>query len=194
MTIVEDITEQKTLSEELQERMRELRIFATTDGLTKLFNYRYFTENLPKAIRMARETNSAMSLIVLDLDHLKEYNDLGGHHYGDMLLRATADILSKHSKQGDITARYGGDEFVMILRNANTELALKRAESIRESISAFPFLHEEKLPSGNITASFGIAELTGSVQDADELLRRADRALYRAKAKGRNCIHIWAEN
>ncbi|RKZ31287.1 hypothetical protein DRQ36_02590 [bacterium] len=191
MTIIEDITEQRELAEELRETMRELEVQASTDGLTGLYNYRYFSEALPKAIEMARNAGAPLSLVVLDLDNLKEYNDLGGHHYGDNLLRVVAEILKEHESPGDTIARYGGDEFVMILRNTDLTRAENRAELVRSNIVAYPFQDEEHLTGGNVTASFGIAELTAEVADADDLMRRADRALYRAKEEGKNRVCIW---
>jgi len=191
MSIIEDITEQKELSEELRETVKELRIRAETDGLTGLNNYRYFSETLPKAIELAHKANAPLSLIVLDLDNLKEYNDLGGHHYGDNLLKVVAQLLMEHESPGDTTARYGGDEFVMILRNTDLESARRRAELIRANIVDYPFADEERLPTGNITASFGVAELTKEINDADNLMRRADRAMYRAKEEGKNRVCVW---
>ena len=193
VTVIEDITRQRELSEELKDTMRELKVQASTDALTGLYNYRYFSDALPKMIVTSREAKASLCLVVLDLDNLKAYNDLGGHHYGDTLLRVVAHILVQHQTPGDITARYGGDEFVMILRNTNVEGAKNRAELIRTNILAYPFRDEEFLTGGDITASFGVALLTDDIEDADDLMRRADRALYRAKDTGKNRVCVWEE-
>lgn len=191
MTIIEDITKQKELAEELKDTLREVKKLASTDGLTELYNYRYFSEALPKMMNSAREANAPLCLVVLDLDNLKAYNDLGGHHYGDNLLRVVGHILTQHQSPGDIVARYGGDEFVVILKNTKLDIAKSRAELMRTSILAYPFRDEEYLAGGNVTASFGVAELTDDVEDSDDLMRRADRALYRAKAEGKNRVRVW---
>jgi len=191
LTVIEDITRQRELSEELKDTMRELKKQASTDGLTELYNYRYFSESLPKMIISAREAGANLCLVVLDLDNLKAYNDLGGHHYGDNLLRVVGHILTQHQSPGDIVARYGGDEFVMIMKNTELDVAKNRAELIRTSIVAYPFRDEEYLAGGNVTASFGVAALTEDLEDSDDLMRRADRALYRAKAEGKNRVRVW---
>ncbi len=193
MTIIENITRQRELAEELKDTMRELKKLASTDGLTELYNYRYFSEALPKMMVSAREAKANLCLVVLDLDNLKAYNDLGGHHYGDNLLRVVGHILTQHQSPGDIVARYGGDEFVMIMKNTELEIAKNRAELIRTSILAYPFRDEEYLAGGNVTASFGVAALTDDVEDSDDLMRRADRALYRAKADGKNRVRVWKQ-
>lgn len=194
MTIIEDITRQRELAEELKDTMRELRKLASTDGLTELYNYRHFSEALPKMMASAREANADLCLIVLDLDNLKAYNDLGGHHYGDNLLRVVGHILTQHQSPGDIVARYGGDEFVMILKNTGLDAAKNRAELVRTSILAYPFRDEEYLAGGDVTASFGVAALSDDVEDSDDLMRRADRALYRAKMEGKNRVRIWEQS
>jgi len=194
MTIIEDITRQRELAEELKDTMRELRKLASTDGLTELYNYRHFSEALPKMMTSAREAKAELCLIVLDLDNLKAYNDLGGHHYGDNLLRVVGHILTQHQSPGDIVARYGGDEFVMILKNTSLEAAKNRAELVRTSILAYPFRDEEYLAGGDVTASFGVAAFTDDVEDSDDLMRRADRALYRAKMEGKNRVRIWEKS
>ncbi len=194
LTVIEDITRQRELSEELKDTMRELKKQASTDGLTELYNYRYFSESLPKMIISAREAGANLCLVVLDLDNLKAYNDLGGHHYGDNLLRVVGHILTQHQSPGDIVARYGGDEFVMIMKNTELDVAKNRAELIRTSIVAYPFRDEEYLAGGNVTASFGVASLTEDLEDSDDLMRRADRALYRAKAEGKNRVRVWEKS
>jgi diguanylate cyclase (GGDEF)-like protein len=103
-------------------------------------------------------------------------------------------ILTQHQSPGDIVARYGGDEFVMILKNTSLEAAKNRAELVRTSILAYPFRDEEYLAGGDVTASFGVAAFTDDVEDSDDLMRRADRALYRAKMEGKNRVRIWEKS
>ena len=191
MTMIEDVTGQVKISAELRESLRRAEKLAYTDGLTGLYNDRYFTENIPHFMEMAREAKANLCLIILDLDDFKRLNDSFGHRFGDRVLRAVARIIEDRLSAGDIAARYGGDEFAIILRNMEIDAAVCRADVIRTNI-------EDKVAeivgdgcSEAITASFGAVAMTDDVKDEEDLLCRADRALNLAKTNGRNRVEVW---
>jgi len=187
MTIIEDVTERRRMSAKLEETLREMKKLASTDGLTRLYNYRYFSENIARFMDMAREANTSLCLIILDIDNLKGLNDEFGHQYGDGILRRVAGIIEEHQSPGDIAARYGGDEFVIVLRNMGMEGAVSRAEVIRANIADKAGGPKEAV----VTASLGVAMMSEDMATKDDLIRCADRALYLAKEEGRNLVRVW---
>ena len=177
--------------EEVTERLAQL---AHEDHLTGLANRRTFDEMLGKEIERARRSNLPLALVLADIDHFKSYNDTYGHPAGDTVLRAVGSALhSVLRRPGDVAARFGGEEFTIILPNTTAEGALLVAERARTTISSLVFDHTYTEPHG-VTISLGIAMLPPSHQldesreaRAANFLDAADRALYRAKAAGRNC-------
>ncbi len=199
LTIVDDVTEFRLLEEKLQrtadelsQKNHQLEKLAITDELTQLRNYRYFIEQLPIYISKHRSEEAEMSLISMDLDDFKRYNDTYGHPAGDKLLMEIADIVRGFIRSGDLGARYGGDEFVMILTDTDLFEAQDVAERLCRRISQALFMGEKGTRNEHITASIGIAVLTDDVADDEELLRRADTALYVSKRKGRNRVTIYS--
>ncbi|TVQ81256.1 MAG: diguanylate cyclase [Bradymonadales bacterium] len=175
----------------------ELEALATKDGLTKLYNHRYFQDRLRQEISLVKRQKKELSLILLDVDHFKNYNDTHGHPAGDKLLRDLASLLDQkttrdHSspmrRESDVVARYGGEEFALILPFTGKEGALIKAERVRAAIEAYPFEHREQQPMGSITVSIGVASCPEDADQAEELVKRADEALYRAKKAGRNQV------
>lgn len=171
--------------EEAQERLRQLAI---TDGLTALFNHRYFKEHLEQELYRASRHHSEVSLIMIDIDYFKRYNDTFGHPAGDVLLRAVARILKENIRKIDIAARYGGEEFALVLGETNKTAAGMVAEKMRRMVETSPF---EGLPAhnnGHITISLGIATFPLDATNPNDLIAMADQRLYQAKQRGRNQV------
>lgn len=168
----------------LEEANKRLEALASTDGLTGLKNHKAFQTALAELHRDAAQINVPLSLILLDVDHFKNYNDTFGHPAGDEVLRTVATILKQHGRRGDIAARYGGEEFVIVLPNTPAAEAIKAAERVRQAIADHPW------QQGGITASLGVAELKAGY-DRHDLISQADLALYAAKRTGRNQVVMW---
>ncbi|MFQ5846389.1 MAG: GAF domain-containing protein [Candidatus Methylomirabilales bacterium] len=160
----------------------ETRRLANTDALTGLFNHRYFYHLLDTEVKRARRYGRSLSLIMLDIDHFKEFNDRHGHLAGDEALRCLAQILRKNSRRVDTVARYGGEEFAIILPETDLEQAAVQAERLRVAAA------EQQWPEGALTISLGAAALAPDMARVEDLVRDADRALYQAKAAGRNQV------
>ncbi|BAF60311.1 hypothetical protein PTH_2130 [Pelotomaculum thermopropionicum SI] len=156
---------------------------ANTDGLTGLFNHRYFHQSLQDHIKQARENNSQLSLIMFDIDYFKFYNDNYGHQKGDELLKEMGLILNTVVKSPCIAARYGGDEFTVIVPGSK-ERAMEIAEEIRQAIESQPFEGAAVQPKGKITVSLGVATFPKHGSTPKELIRSADEAMYKAKYQG----------
>lgn len=166
----------------LQER---LRIQSIRDPLTGLFNRRYLEESLARELASCERRQLPLSLMMLDLDHFKAFNDLHGHAGGDALLAAFGQLLKAHARAEDIACRYGGEEFTLILPETGAEAALECAARLGEKVRQLHVHHLGKeLPA--VTVSIGIAVYRCGADDAEHLLRRADEALYRAKHEGRD--------
>ena len=155
---------------------------ASTDGLTGLSNRRHFDETLASAFSFAVRHDQPLSLVLLDVDHFKLFNDTFGHQSGDDVLRALADTLRSGTRRHDVVARYGGEEFVLILPGTGSSQALSFCERLRSSIEGRRWTHR------SVTASFGVTTTTRPAQIMEDLLREADKALYKSKAEGRNRV------
>ncbi|QSS05774.1 diguanylate cyclase (plasmid) [Klebsiella pneumoniae] len=154
---------------------------ANTDGLTGLYNHRYFQEELRRRLTEAEKTGRPLSLIMMDIDYFKFYNDAFGHQKGDQVLATIGRILARLVKEPSFAARYGGEEFVVVMPGATREAARELDEQIKREVAGFPFEGAENLPAGRMTISSGIACYPGDGTTARELIRVADDALYRAK-------------
>ncbi len=162
-----------------------LQALVVTDGLTGLCNHRHFYDALHREMARARRQHGHLSLIMLDIDHFKEFNDTFGHVQGDQVLRTVANILRKTARDTDVVARYGGEEFAVILPDTRPAQARRVAERFRQQIARTPFGETW------ITVSIGVAHLDAtreSPESPPDLVRRADQALYRAKQAGRNRV------
>ncbi len=166
--------------------MQQTMEFAITDGLTKLFNHRYFQERLDQELRRSRRYKHPISLVMADIDFFKSYNDQFGHPRGDTALKTVAGIMREMTRETDIIARYGGEEFVMVLPETTKVEATKLAKRIVEAIAAESFFGEEAMPSGKFTISMGVAAMPDDASNKQELIDCADKALYKAKDGGRN--------
>lgn len=173
---------------ELEEANRKLEEMARTDVLTGLFNRRTFDEQLRLEIMRSKRSGLPLSLLMLDVDHFKHYNDTHGHQAGDKVLREIGQILKQRLRATDYPCRYGGEEFAVILPDVPYEDALKLAEEVRLLVEAHPFDHEETQPGGKLTVSIGVATYPGHGRDEASLIEAADRALYLAKERGRNRV------
>ena len=172
----------------LQRDLDDVRRESMLDPLTKIANRKSFDEGLADAIAVAESGATPLSLLLLDIDHFKTFNDTYGHQTGDQVLRLVAMTLKSNIKGKDLAARYGGEEFVAVLPSTDLDGAVIVAENIRKAIQAKELLKRstnEKL--GRITASFGIAAYTPR-DNAMSLIERADRCLYAAKRAGRNRV------
>lgn len=180
--VIRDVTELERLRVELAE-------LAVRDELTGLHNRRYLENCLPGAVDEARSSGRPLSAVMVDIDHFKAVNDRYGHAVGDAVLVAVARELASAVRLGDEIVRYGGEEFVVLLRGADGTSATRRAEDWRKRCSSLRIRHPE-IEAG-ITISAGVAQVDG--ERADRLIERADRAMYAAKAAGRNRVVLAGE-
>lgn len=169
---------------------QEAEKLSITDGLTKIYNHRYFQERLSMEIKRIDRYNGVLSLIMADIDSFKKINDMYGHAVGDFTLKKVAEILKNNFRETDIVARYGGEEFAIILPETNSAGAKVAAERMRKLIEEHNFSAGKK-KNLKITISCGIAEYPASATTKEELIKNADEALYRAKREGKNRVVIW---
>jgi two-component system cell cycle response regulator len=165
---------------------------AITDGLTGLHNRRYLDSHLGALFREATLRNRPVAALMLDIDRFKTINDTFGHEAGDEVLKAFADRVRTHTRGIDIVARYGGEEIVIILPDAEAEGAYGIAERIRERIEAVPFAIQRDTRTVSVTVSIGVSWRRPGDADPADMLKRADVALYRAKSAGRNRVEAAA--
>lgn len=158
---------------------------ATIDDLTQAFNKKYLLQSLDTEFQFSRSQGTPLSVVSFDLDHFKEMNDTHGHLAGDQLLRRVADAVKALIRQGDMLCRFGGDEFFIILPGAPLKAAVRIGERIRHTIENTAFDLEGTI--AHITTSVGATERTEELQEAKDLIQRADDCLYDAKQQGRNC-------
>ena len=165
---------------------------AYIDSLTELYNQRYFFQEINHWCEQCKITGEPLTLIMLDIDYFKQYNDVYGHRKGDQVLRELALLLHRRLKPGAILCRYGGEEFSIILPNVTINEAVKIGDDLRIKVSEFPFEGEEVMPFGNLTISMGVAEYDPAKNSSQDLIQLADAALYRAKYLRRNRVEIYA--
>ncbi len=176
-----DVTDQKRAED-------KLRLMATTDELTGLWNRRFFMQELEKETERARRYNQVFSLMMLDIDHFKNINDTFGHGAGDYALQHLATIIIDNKRKVDITGRLGGEEFGIILPGIGLEDSLIVAERLRSIIEKDFIQYDGN--NINYNVSIGVTANTGEILSKEEMLKKADNALYMAKAKGKNCVQI----
>ncbi|OIO80581.1 MAG: hypothetical protein AUJ89_02970 [Candidatus Omnitrophica bacterium CG1_02_43_210] len=164
---------------------------AIRDGLTGLYNHRYFYELLDDKMKNVRKAGTALAVFLIDIDHFKKFNDTYGHQLGDFILQKTAAILSSNAQKTDVVARYGGEEFVIVSIGNNTDVIAKLAEGIRVAVEGAVFSHGNLKLS--VTISLGVAfyDLKANIA-ASELVKFSDQALYKAKESGRNKVCFYS--
>ncbi len=173
-------------NEELDSLSKEFREMAIRDGLTGLFNRRYAQEQLDKEFERATSFARELSVLFMDLDHFKFFNDAHGLQAGDETLQILAALMTKAVRESDTLARWGGEEFVVIAPEANQEEACVLAERIRKSVAGHPFPNAAQQPLGIVSLSIGVASISNGTESPEKLLRFADDAVYCAKDSGRN--------
>ena len=166
---------------------------AITDRLTSLYNYGYFREQLDRTLEQCLEASDTLSLLMFDIDHFKNFNDVNGHELGNVALVGVASLCMDNSRQAgdrmpDLVARYGGEEFMILLRGVTPERAREVAERVRVRVESESFPGGENQPFGKVTISIGVACFPIHAQTGDELINKADEALYEAKRGGRNRV------
>ena len=162
---------------------------ATVDGLTELYNHRYFQDTLRKQIDLSKRYGQPFSLIIVDIDFFKKFNDTYGHQAGDAVLKQVAQTLKKNSRTTDYVCRYGGEEMSIILPNTTAEEVLNNANRILHAIAEKPF-HLNATATGHVTISVGVATFPDNAETAQDLIEYADKGLYYAKEHGRNQVGI----
>jgi diguanylate cyclase (GGDEF)-like protein/PAS domain S-box-containing protein len=201
-----DITERKQAEEKLkeankrlEEQLGEIKILrdylreqAIRDPLTGLYNRLYLYTTMERELARAKRENYSVSVMMIDIDHFKAFNDTYGHQAGDEILVALSNLLHRSTRQGDIACRYGGEEFIIIMPGACKVDAQKRAEAIRHDFSNLRIIHDGTDLSAAI--SIGLAFYPQHGNDMNQITKAADSALYEAKQAGRNRVHVWHGN
>lgn len=166
-----------------------LRQQSIRDPLTGMFNRRYMEETLEREILRAARNNEQVGVIMLDIDHFKQFNDTFGHQAGDVLLQSLGHFFLAHIRGEDVACRYGGEEFILLLPGSNIEKAKQRAEEMREKVRYMNVTYQGQT-LGTITLSFGIAVFPEHGSTSDYLIQAADQAMYRAKLEGRDRVVV----
>ncbi len=179
---------------ETQRLLLATKRLAELDGVTGVFNHRHFRTLLEQEVERARGLERPVSLVMIDIDHFKRFNDAHGHQAGDEVLRHVAQLTARALRRSDAVARYGGEEFVVLLPEAAIEDALPVAEKIRAEVERNPLSVGGTLRPLHVTVSLGVAAFPADAINGPELVAVADRALYQAKSRGRNRVcHIAAD-
>jgi diguanylate cyclase (GGDEF)-like protein/PAS domain S-box-containing protein len=174
-----DITYQKEIEQKLLES-------SSTDELTQLSNRRHFKTLATREHDRATRYRDQYAIILMDIDHFKNYNDRNGHPAGDALLREFSALLKKACRLADLPARYGGEEFIILCPSTAPKASMVLAERLLEAIRSHPFTYGNTQPLGRVTASIGVAGFPEGGSTIDDVIRKADEALYRSKNEGRN--------
>jgi two-component system cell cycle response regulator len=186
---VKAICERSRTQRELKNKLRFALDNAAHDALTGLFNRRYFDRRLREEVAHAKRHKRPFAIVMVDLDHFKLVNDTYGHEDGDRVLRHIAEVAQAQLREDDVACRYGGEEFVLLLRGTTAMAARIVANRLRQNLAAKPIALGPKDEMRHITFSAGVAAADErNAYKADEIVSRADAALYRAKRAGRNRV------
>jgi diguanylate cyclase (GGDEF)-like protein len=171
----------------LKQHRDELKAMATRDPLTGLYNRRYLTDALRSKVARAKRHSDHMSVIMMDVDNFKKINDVHGHLVGDEVLKSIAQAIALVARKEDIAARFGGEEFILVMENCSLEDAQAKAQELRQKIQLL-------YPRGlEVTASFGVVSLSETINNCNLLFTAVDKALYEAKEGGRNRVVAYKE-
>ncbi len=181
----------KKNTQELEQLNEQLKDLAVRDALTGLFNRRYFLEELELECSRCRRHGRVFSLLFIDLDHFKHYNDTFGHPAGDALLEGLAGLITKNCRVTTVVARYGGEEFIVLAPETPKDGARILADRLSKSVEEHPFHGRESQPAGRVTLSIGVSSFPEDGQDKETLISNADKAMYRAKHNGRKQVVSW---
>ena len=173
--------------------LKRTQASAIHDELTRLYNYRYFQDRVVSEAHRATRYDHALTLMMIDVDDFKAFNDARGHLAGNMALRRLASVLRKSVREVDVAARYGGEEFAILLPSTPKLAALKLAEKLRSAVERARIGKDAAGGGAALTVSVGVATLPGDAANADELVDRADSALYIAKSMGKNCVNPFSD-
>jgi diguanylate cyclase (GGDEF)-like protein len=196
LTLLEIVAPQVALALERadwQEKANQFRLMSITDPLTSLPNRRYLEERLAEEVNRSKRYEQPLSFLMIDIDDFKVYNDLNGHQAGDLALQITAQELKGTLRSADVASRYGGEEFCVLLPQTSLQEAGVIAERMREKIEKAPIPHSEAQPLSAVTISIGVSTFSAVVNDAEQIIWAADRALYQAKSKGKNKIAFYQD-
>ena len=180
----------RELYQEVQRQNRLLQEMANRDGLTGLYNHRYFHEQLSQDFLRAKRYHESLTCVMLDIDFFKKFNDTYGHQTGDVVLKNLAQVIEASTRESDLSARYGGEEFALVMYHTDQKAALEAAERLRRRVES----HEVKDNDNvlHVTISVGVATFPNeNIHDAKELIEFADQALYKAKENGRNRVEAY---
>ena len=191
--IIKDITREKEIEAELQNYVMLLEHQNNYDSKTNIPNMRHFEKKLKEEHARAERSEGKYSLLFMDIDNFKNYNDTNGHEAGDECLLEVANIIKDSIRRTDFAARYGGEEFVVICPDTDADGAFIVAEKIRENIQNASIKHMEKQPKGFVSVSIGVAEYPVHGKDPDQIRKLADSALYHSKENGRNKVSIFKD-
>jgi diguanylate cyclase (GGDEF)-like protein len=169
----------------LQQNNEVLEQLSITDGLTKLHNHRFFQDHLTREMKRVTRTGEPLSILVIDIDDFKRLNDRLGHAAGDEVLMRMASVMNAAIRESDLLARYGGEEFAVVAANTDLLGALTLAEKVRAAVAETSYIVDGSMRPTRVTVSIGVAQYKG---DRKAVFQAADRALYRAKAEGKNCV------
>ncbi|MEM8781162.1 MAG: diguanylate cyclase, partial [Cyanobacteria bacterium P01_G01_bin.49] len=185
--LAETVAQNLALSFANLKLQEELRHQSLRDPLTGLYNRRYLQETLQKEIDRAHRKQQFVSIIMLDVDHFKRFNDVYGHSAGDLVLKQVGSYLLSETRKYDIACRYGGEELIVVMPDATIEDTIIRAETIREKIKKLKLEHEGR-DLDSISVSIGVSCFPDDGTDPEKLIQAADKALYLAKEEGRDCV------
>jgi len=174
-----------------KKHIESLKEIANLDGLTSLFNHRYFYDYFAELIESSNHDGTELSLLFIDIDDFKFYNDFHGHQMGDEALKLIANIMKENIPENAFAARYGGEEFTILLPDCGEAAAIEVAEKLRNAVQEYPFFGQVNLPSGNLTISVGVSTYPTKAKSDAELLKRADEACYRAKFLYKNRVESY---
>jgi len=188
--LLEVITQQVSIAIENAKLYEKLQDYANTDGLTQVYNRAYFQKRLYEELSRARQQGYEVSIIFFDIDDFKIYNDTYGHLFGDMILQSIALAVKDSVRKDDVVARFGGEEFIILLPYTGKEVAYEKAEELRRKISELVICDQNNNVASSVSVSMGVSTFPTLAKNEIELLNSADKALYAAKERGKNCVSL----